>query len=155
MSDTAEEASGISYVWKPLVLGIVIFTVFVPLFRWVRTPEKPQPVTISGPHESTISDLPTSDATKLGLFGARSPTTSAVGKGGDSLSARARVLNVFRMQNGLVAVTDASIFIHATCGDGLPQWLQAGKTIQIEGRITEVKTKTNVYVSATKLTAVM
>ena len=60
-------------------------------------------------------------------------------------------MNVFRMKKSLVAVTEASVFIHATFADGLPDWVRPGKSVQLDGHISEVKTKTNIYVNGTQL----
>jgi len=149
----APQETGFAFMWKPVLLGVVLLFVMVPLFRWARAPRRAagsddQPVA-----ERPLADLPGVDSGGVGLLGARSQPTSVVGKLGDTLSARARVLNVFRMKKSLVAVTEASVFIHAMVADGLPEWVQPGKNVQIEGRIIDVKTKTNVHVNATKLTA--
>lgn len=138
---------------KPGVLAAAIVLLFLGTYRATR------PTGRSGgdaevAQESGPADLPAVYAeNRLGLFGARSKFASVLGKQGESVSTRARVMNAFRQQKALVAVTEASVFIHATFADGLPDWVRPGKSVQLEGRITEVKTKTNIYVSATSIRA--
>lgn len=146
--------SGLGFMRKPAVLGLAIFIVLLVGFRWARAPRKPPASSDLAPREVTLPDLPSTHAeNKLGVFGARSKLASVLGKQNDGISTRARVMNVFRMKKSLVAVTEASVFIHATLADGLPEWVRPGKSVQLEGSITEVKTKTNIHVSATRLTS--
>ncbi len=156
VQDEAEESNGlgIAFLRKPAVLAALILIVLALSFRAARTPTTASVPYETGSGERGPQDLAeVSPDNKLGVFGARSKFASVLGKQGDGLSTKARVMNVFRMQKALVAVTEASVFIHATLGDALPEWVRPGKSVQIEGRITEVKTKTNIYVSASRITA--
>lgn len=146
---------GVGFLRKPAVLaaGIVLAVLFT-----VRAARPPLRVESESGGAGTVergpADLPAAYAeNKLGLFGAKSKFASVVGKQGESLSTRARVMNVFRMKKALVAVTEASVFIHATFADGLPEWVRPGKSVQLEGQISEVKTKTNIYLAGTQLRA--
>ena len=150
----ADHGLGLGFLRKPAVLGLAIVIALVLCFRWARSPQKPPPSSEQVSADGSLPDLSQTYADdKLGVFGARSKLASVLGKQGDGLSTRARVMNVFRMKNALVAVTDGAVFIHATQPEGLPDWISPGKSVQIEGRITEVKTKTNIYVHASRISA--
>lgn len=149
---TSRPVLGIEFMWRPAVLAAAILLILIPLLRWLRTPPHDARPDIRPSGEVYLRDLEATGG-GVGVAGARSKPTSALGKQGDTLTARGRVMNVFRMQKALVAVTEATVFIHATFADELPPWVQPGKNVQIEGRIKDVKTRTNIHVDGTKLTA--
>ena len=141
-------------VLRAIIAGAVIVAVWL-IYSVTHVRSRPGPA--GGDQASSaaaLRDLASQDGGRPGGSATGgAPSVSALGKQGDTISARARVLNVFRMQKSLAAVTDESVFIHATFTDDVPDWVQPGKRVQLDGRIAEVKTKTNIYLSAGRVTS--
>lgn len=76
---------------------------------------------------------------------------SPIGETGDVVSVSGKILQIYTAQKSFTLLTANSVMAYVTFRSGFPKPIRGGQEVHVTGTITEVKTRTNVYVAGAEL----